>query len=242
MIRRGCQQWILRTAYRRAERVVLNVPLDRVGWLPVDAAKAECIPVGANVPVAAGGVPGAEHHGKTVAVFGVTGGDSGRREVDEIGRAVQSAAEAVPDLRLIVLGRGSKETEAALRKAVNGTRVDVSVLGLLPAEDVSGVLAGADVLLFVRGPLSSQRTSGIAGIACGLPLVGYAGPYTGPPVTEAGVVLVPWGDHAALASALRGVLADDALREHLRGRSLRAYRRYFSWDAIAGRYVEALRL
>ena len=116
------------------------------------------------------------------------------------------------------------------------------MLGLLPAEDISRLLAEADVLLFVRGPLSSQRTSGIAGFACGLPVVGYAGSQTGPPVTEAGVMLVPQGNAGALADALTRVLSDGDLWQRLHEQTVDAYRRYFAWEAIAERFVETLRL
>src|SRR5207249_1332491 len=110
-----------------------------------------------------------------------------------------------------------------LRRAMNGAKVELTVLGLLPAEDISQLLAEADVLLFVRGPLSSQRGSAIAGMACGLPVVGYAGPHTGPPLTEAGVTLVPQGNAEALADALTRVLSDGDLRQCLHEQTVAAY-------------------
>src|SRR5437667_522152 len=195
--RRICQQWVMRRAYWWAERSILNVPVDSPAWLARNPAKALCIPVGSNVPATTPRgerLSAMEEKTKTVAVFVVTGGESGRREVVDIARAVCRAAEAVPSLRLVVMGRGSKEAEGSLRRAMNGAKVELTVLGLLPAEDISRLLAEADVLLFVRGQFSTQRTSGIAGIACGLPLVGYAGPHTGLPLTWARVALVPRRD------------------------------------------------
>jgi glycosyltransferase involved in cell wall biosynthesis len=241
-LRRTYQHWVMRRAYRLAERAIFTVPVDRVGWLPPNPSKAVCIPVGSNVPAATREQGGEEQKAKTVVVFGVTGGEHGRREVAQISRAVHRAGETVPLLRLVVLGRGSKEAAGALQQAVNEANTDLSVLGLLPAEDISRVIAQADVLLFVRGPLSSQRASGIAGIACGLPVVGWAGPQTGPPLTEAGVLLVPQGDEDALAEALTRVLSDDELWRRLHERSVEAYRRHFSWDVIAERFGEALQL
>ena len=241
LIRRTYQHWVMRIAYRWAERAILNVPVDRVGWLPPNPSKAVCIPVGSNVP-AATREQGGEEKAKTVVVFGVTEGARGRREVAQLARAVHRAAETVSRLRLVVLGRGSKEAVGALQQAVNGANVDLSVEGLLPAEDISRAVAQADVLLFVRGQFSGQRTSAIAGIACGLPIVGYTGPQTGPPVTDAGVMLVPEGNEEALAAALTRVLSDGDLWRCLHEHSVEAYRRYFSWDAIAGRFVETLQL
>ncbi len=141
---------------------------------------------------------------------------------------------------LACLGRGSEEARGALREAFQGTDVDVSVLGLLPAEEVARILARSDVLLFVRGHLSGRRGSGIAGIACGLPIVGYAGPETGFPITAAGVELVSQGDREALAVALGRVLSDEGLRQELRQRSLQAQATYFSWNKIAELYATVL--
>jgi len=100
------------------------------------------------------------------------------------------------------------------------------------------VLSGCDLSLFVRGRITTQRGSAIASIACGLPLVGYAdGCLTGP-LAEAGVVGVPPGDRQALAEAVVKVLTNDGLWLELHQRSQRAYQKYFSWEAIAGHFVE----
>ncbi len=241
-LRRACQRWVMRRAYRWAERSIVTMPLDKVSWLPPNPTKAVFIPIGANLPepqVEAGAEEPAAQ-AKTVAVFGVTGGEHILREVRDIAYAVSWAAQRIPELRLIVLGRHSEDSGEALARALNGTRVQLSVLGLLPAEEVSQTLSRADVLLFVRGPLSGQRGSAIAGIACGLPVVGYAGPQTGFPITEAGVAPVPQGDREALAEALARVLTDRAYRCQLRERSRRAQREHFSWSAIARRYLGVL--
>jgi glycosyltransferase involved in cell wall biosynthesis len=236
----------MRTAYGWAERVILNVPVGRASWLPGDRSRASFVPVGSNVPGKVRARPdrGGDWSGDkaTVAVFGVTGGQAMSREVADIASAVKRATERVDSVSLIVCGRGSREAGPALRQAVNGARVEVSVLGLLPAEGIGQVLSQADVLLFVRGGLSSQRTSGIAGIACGLPIVGYEGAYTAHPVLDAGVMLVPYRDQAALGAALADVLSDASLRQKLRERSVEAYQRYFSWGVIAERFEAALRL
>lgn len=240
--RRASQHGIMRAAYALAEQTVHNVPVERVRWLPGPPPKAVHIPVGSNVPVVM--EPDARARGgdgqRTVAVFGVTGGSPGEGEVRDIARAVGGAGRAVGALRLVVLGRGSRDVEGALRRALDGVGVELSVMGILPAEEVSRVLAEADALLFVRGPLSSQRTSAVAGMACGLPVVGYSGPHTGPPLTEAGLLLAPYRDTGALAEKLGCVLSDQGLWQHLHECSVEAYRRHFSWEAIADRYVEVL--
>ncbi|HYL98554.1 MAG TPA: glycosyltransferase, partial [Blastocatellia bacterium] len=176
---------------------------------------------------------------KTVAIFSVTGGAQTLPEVADIGFAVRQASRATGPLRLVVMGRGSKEAEPALREDLSGADVAVEVLGRVSAEELSGTLASADVQLFVRGPISSRRGTAVAGIACGLPVVCYAGPETGWPVTEAGILSVPLGDREALSAALERVLSEDALRTTLAARSRQAHEKYFSWSAIAARYAAA---
>jgi hypothetical protein len=242
-VRRSCQLRVMKVLCERADRAVFTVPLDKIAWLPQRPEKAIFIPVGANCPEprAAGshirpGVNGA----KTVAVYSVTGGAETVREIADIGFAMKRGLRAAGPLNLVVFGRGSQEAESGLRAEFAGTRVNVESLGLLSPEDITQTLARADVLLFVRGSISTRRGSAIAGIACGLPIVCYAGAETAWPITEAGVLAVPQDDREALSEALERVLTDDALRASLSERSRRAQAQYFCWPAIASRYADAL--
>ena len=243
-IRRGVQHQVMRLAYLWADRAVSPVPLEALDWLPVtERQKISVIPVGANIPE---GVRDRRQGSKekVVAVFGITGGNNIPKEVADIAFVTHEAARRLrsegKELRLVVVGRGSKEAEAALRQSIDGSSVTLSMLGLLPAEGITQTLSQADALLFVRGHVSGRRTTAIAGIACGLPIVGYAGKETGFPILEAGVMLVPEGDREALAAALTRVLTDEGLWWELHRRSQEAQRRYFSCDAIAERFLEVL--
>ena len=133
-----------------------------------------------------------------------------------------------------------RSSEARFREALDGSPVEYQALGVLPAEEVSSVLAASDVALFVRGTISTQRSSAIASIANGVPLVAYACPCLPGPLAEAGVVPVPWGDREALAQAALRVLTDGQLWLDLHQRSERAHQKYFSWEAVAGRFAELL--
>jgi glycosyltransferase involved in cell wall biosynthesis len=140
----------------------------------------------------------------------------------------------------MLIGRDSKEAEARLRQALNGASVKIEALGILSPDEVSRTLGTSDALLFVRGPVSTKKGSAVAGIACGIPVVGYSGPQTGPPLTEAGVMLAPEGDQQKLAEALIRVLSDEELWQELHQRNVRAQMQYFSWNAIADRLVTVL--
>ncbi|HYL10256.1 MAG TPA: glycosyltransferase [Candidatus Acidoferrales bacterium] len=238
--RRVCQRRIMQRLQERAERVILTVPAEKIRWLSAGLAKSVFIPVGANFLEPEADERTGSSRVKTVAVFCVTGSGRTLREISDIACIVKRAASNVGPLRLVVMGRGSKEAEPALHAEFSGADVDVTVLGLLSAEELARSLASADVLLFVRGQVSTRRGSAIAGIAAGLPIVGYRGEETSFPVTEAGVLLAPSNDHEALSHELTRVLSDDVLRRQLCERSRSAQRNYFSWDVIAAQYQKAL--
>jgi glycosyltransferase involved in cell wall biosynthesis len=143
-------------------------------------------------------------------------------------------------LGLVVVGRGAKEAEPALRAGLSGSPVRLTVEGLLDSRDVSARLCECDVLLFVRGPLSSRRGSGLAGIACGLPIVAYAGQETASPLTEAGIVFVPQNDLASLGDQLTRVLRDANFRRGLCVRNRAVFQEWFAWERIAERLIDAL--
>jgi glycosyltransferase involved in cell wall biosynthesis len=239
-LRHACQLFVMRCAYRLSEASIVCVPLESVSWLPANAVKARFIPVGANVPARTGGPVRNGHGAKTVAVFAITDDGDISREVSDIAFAAKAAAERVPRLRLVTLGRGSLEAEPRFRRLLEGSPVEYRALGVLSAAEVSRVLSSSDLSLFVRGPVSTQRTSALASIACGLPLVAYAGPYLPTPLAEAGVVAVLYGDREGLVEAAVRVLSDRQLRLDLRQRSQRAYEKYFSWEAVAACFVNLL--
>jgi glycosyltransferase involved in cell wall biosynthesis len=239
-LRRASQLFVLRRAHASAERSIFTIPTDRAGWLADGASNATTfIPVGANFA-------GTQRQNRTrgpgepltVAVFGVTGGERGEHEVRAIAQTMASVCKYVPRLRLTVMGRGGDEAAALLRSELQGVPIELDVNGVLAAEGVERKLRDSDVLLFLRDGISSRRGSGIAGIVCGLPVVAYACAETAPPITEAGVLLAPQGNVPAVAEALKRVLTDASFRMELRERSARANERYFSWRAIAGRFVD----
>jgi glycosyltransferase involved in cell wall biosynthesis len=241
-LRRGVQVPVLKMAYHLADRSIFTIDLAKATWLNGKRDKAIFIPVGANLP-GTSPIPSTfdgPKDVKEISVFCFTEGSHARREAEDIAYAVRQASRHRHPLRVVVLGRHADLGEGPLREALAGSGVEVEVHGVLPAEAIEQRLSQTDVQIFVRGGISTRRGSAIAGIACGLPVVSYAWRETGPPVTDAGVVLVPSGDREALAEGLTRVLADDSFREQLRQRSLLAREKSFSWDAIAAQYRVAL--
>jgi glycosyltransferase involved in cell wall biosynthesis len=241
-IRRRLQIWIMRGAYHWSSLSILPVPLSAALWLP-SSAKAAFIPVGANLPGDCVAGPGSKFADspKTVAIFSVTGEPQAEPECARIAQIMRRAAEGLPRIRLLVLGRNGDIAATLLRSALASSSIEIEAYGVLPAEEIERKLSAADVQLFVRGGISSRRGSALAGISCGLPVVACAGAETGPPLTDAGVLLAPAGDDRALSDALRRVLLDDSLRADLRRRSLTARSQYFSFDVIAQSFLQAMK-
>ena len=243
--RHRVQLWVMRKLYRLALHSIMTVPVEKLTWLPQPATKAEFIPIAANLSGTLIKLndtsPARENNSpKTIAIFGVTGPPQLKPEAELIAQIIHQTAQKLGTLKLLVVGRNAQESESALRSALAGTNVELEIHGVLPADEIERRLSEAGVLLFVRGGISSRRGSALAGIACGLPVVAFQGPETGPPVTEAGVLLSAEGDRNALANNLARVLSDDALRNDLCKRSLEAREKYFSWNVIARKFLQVL--
>jgi glycosyltransferase involved in cell wall biosynthesis len=244
-LRVSFQERIMRHLSLNVCRAIIPVPADGVSWLPVQNPPMEFIPVGANVSsldeLAREGFVPVHNAIPTVAVFGIpTWPAAQKREVQAIVQSVRKACAHAGDLQLLVLGRGAKEAESLLRTGLSGTGVRLKIDGLCTSREIGAGLSCCDALLFVRGPLSSRRGSGVAGIACGLPIVAYRGRETGFPLTEAGILFVPQDDLDSLGNELARVLLDRDLRLRLAERNLKVFREWFSWDRIADRWVAAL--
>jgi glycosyltransferase involved in cell wall biosynthesis len=225
---------------------VITVPTSRVSWLHGSPDNVCFIPVGANLPQ-----PLLEqdhdvlHEPPTIAVYSITGGSVGDAETDQIIRVVRHTVQKIRRLRLLVFGRHAEVREESLRNGLQDCEVDVCVEGVIEGDALVERFSASDALLFLRGAISSQRGSAIAGIACGLPVVGLRGPETDSPITDAGVILfddVPNREELAnqFGEALVKVLSNEAYRRDLAARSRAAQTESFSWPAIARRYADLL--
>jgi glycosyltransferase involved in cell wall biosynthesis len=237
-VRGACQDWVIQKLCRFAVKSIFTVPLETIAWLTKGEDKAAFVPIGANISE-----PSDYHRTaplpdeqKTVIVFGVTGAPEMAREVADIAAIMQEASKSLEKLRLVVLGRGSIEAREQLAHALGACNVELIVRGVLSAKEIAYEFECADVLLFVRGPVTPQRGSAIAGIACGLPIVGYKGERTSAPLHEAGVEWSPWQDRDGLARGLVRVLSDPQRWMELRQRNLHFQKSCFSWSRIAERY------
>lgn len=240
-LRGKLQEWVIRRCFHHAQKAIFTVPLDLVPWLRGDLPKACYIPIGANIPERISMRPldgWSSGDSPTVAVFCISPGENRFLEIADMALAAERVRHSIGKVRFVVLGKGSAEARAEIEAAVREKGAEVRVLGKLPADQVADSLAAADVLLYLTGWVAQNRGSALAGVACGLPIVGYKGA-SHEPIHEAGVELAPYRDREALAAALVRVLNDAALRSELRRKSVAAQERHFSWNSIAGQYASA---
>jgi phosphatidylinositol alpha-mannosyltransferase len=152
-------------------------------------------------------------------------------------RAFGQLASELPDLHLVVAGDG-RDREAVLGLPPD-VRSRVVMLGAVPHRLLPAYHAGADVFV---APALGQESFGVVlveAMAAGVPVVasdiaGYR------EVVRDGVdgLLVPPGDAAALAAAVRRVLGDPALAGRLREAG-RARAATYSWERVSDQ-VEAI--
>jgi len=239
--RRFLQLRVMRKMVRLAELSIFTIPLENISWLSAATAKTVFIPDGPNLPIADGVGSSVSHSPPAVAVFSITGGKGGDWETQTIIHSLRFASQNLGPIRLLVFGRESEVREAALRDGLRDVPVDISVEGILPNERIVQRFCDSDVLFFVRGGISSRRGSAIAGIACGLPVIGGASSETAPPITDAGVVFVSLDKPDEINTALVRVLSDSAYRHDLASRSRSVYRDHLSWPVIAAQFAAKLR-
>lgn len=239
--RGSCQDWTIRRLHRGAQKRIFTVPLTTVPCLAGGTEGAAFIPIGANIPQSAP-QPGASSGDplKTVAVFGLYAGSAVHQELLVVSDAARAAAKRGARFRIVFLGKGTSDAAPEIAKIFGQIPVQTSTLGLLSPERISETLAQSDVMLCVRGRVNQCRGTTMAGVACGLPIVAYAGEVENTPLAAAGLLLAPFPDTEALGEALYRVLTDSNLSRELREKSLRAHQKYFSWDLIADSFIHTL--
>jgi glycosyltransferase involved in cell wall biosynthesis len=242
-IRGWCQDWVIRRLHSGARKAIFTVPLEAIAWLPSRQSKAAFISIGANIPECTRrrATPALTVSEKSVIVFGVTcSPDAAAREVNEISTVMVEVRKKIDGLRLVVMGRGSVEAQEHFLTALRGHDVELVVRGILPAEEIAHELESAHALLFVRGGITPRHGSVMAGIASGIPIVGYRDESIGGPLEQAGVAWSPWHDQESLILTLVGVLRDPGRWMELHDRNLEVQKKHLSWTRIAEQFEAVL--
>ena len=162
-------------------------------------------------------VPGPPPASPTVMYAGRLQRSSRWKGVQVLVEAFASVVDAVPDARLVLVGDGDDVPHLREQAATLGVADRVELAGSLHGDDLVRAYQQASVV--VLPSLTESESFGmtlVEAMSCGRPVVGSA--VGGIPEVvrdEVDGLLVPPGDPAALAGALRRVLTDDELQARL---------------------------
>ena len=226
------QLWMAAALARRADRLFVSIE----GWRPrlgSEASRAEWLPIPSNIPVTVSPsdvalVRGELGPGPWIGHFGTYAGGVTRDLVPSLAEILRRR----PEVRVLLLGRGEERVAQAL------PRGRVLATGMLPGEAVAARLAAVDLALqpFPDG-ISTRRTSAMAALALGIPVVTTDGHLTDSLWRDGAVALGPAGDPVRLAGLCLELLDDTEQRAHLGRSGARLYAKSFSLEHT----VETLR-
>ena len=215
---------LLRDVMRASSAVAVTTDfradwLSTRGWLP--RRRTVLAPVFSSLPAAdAGAAP--ERERPRIGLFGYAHEGVVKEVVLDALRSLQDRGVEVELLLAGAPGRSSAAGESWLAGArARGIARPPAFSGMLPAQELSNMLSGCDVLLSADniGP-TSRRTTLAASLAAGVPVVALDGRYSWRELRdcEAAQLVEPTPD--ALADALAGLLDDADRRAQLarRGR------------------------
>jgi glycosyltransferase involved in cell wall biosynthesis len=218
--------WMAAALSRRAQRIFVSIE----AWkrrLGAHATRAIWLPIPSNVPVDVVDAELARARtslgaARWIAHFGTY---SPQIRTD-LGPALQEVARRRADVRFLLLGRGARKFA---RDVGLGERADVRED--LPASQIAALLKACTLALqpFPDG-ISARRTSAMAALALGVPMVTTDGFLTDAVWREGAVALAPVGQPLELARLCGSVLDDPTMRQSLGERGARLYRERFSLE------------
>jgi glycosyltransferase involved in cell wall biosynthesis len=237
----GATRVMARLVADRADRIFVSV----LSWSPrlraisPSSPPTTWLPVPSNVPVV---VP---EQGRQQARARIASA-SDARVVGHFGNNRYTAGVVANVMRrvlerdsrrfVVLVGRGSEAIAAELLRdrALAGR---VVATGALSPEEIAAHLAACDVLLQPYGDgVSGRRTSLMAGLALGVPIVTNVGEQTEPVWLQSDAVLLARSE-GELTAAVERVFDEPTLSARLRERGAALYRERFSIDRV----VETLR-
>jgi glycosyltransferase involved in cell wall biosynthesis len=164
-----------------------------------------------------------------------------RKGYDVLIRAVSRVVRSLPSARLFIVGAGPQEQSLRELAGQLGADASVTFTGNISRPDLIKLLQSAEVFCHPAKWESFFPAAPLEAMACGLPMiVSSAGALPELVGKFAGIVHTP-GDDEQLASNLREVLTNEALRRDL-GTAARAHVvKHFTWQTMCDAYLELYR-
>jgi glycosyltransferase involved in cell wall biosynthesis len=242
---------------RRADHVLTVVPEAREHYLRDCGADPERVTVVSNTVELARFAPGGGGAESIRATGGVDSGpdpESDEFTVSYVGgfghhrgldTPIRAVAEVDSGVELLLVGGGGGTTESELRGLIEELNVGdrVTITGWVEFADVPGYVADSDLCLVPHASTPHTETTVphklFQYMAMGKPVLvtDVAPPARIVRETESGVV-VPAGDHEAMADAIRRLRGDAGLCAELGRNARAAVEREYNWDRDAARLVD----
>jgi glycosyltransferase involved in cell wall biosynthesis len=224
--------WTARKLARRADRVLVSTE----SWEPVLRRLAPAMSAPVWLPISSNISASAARPATDVrAEFGLEPGDSlvahfgtfrDGRDLTE--RLVRRLLERNQNTHVVLAGRNA---EAFVDSYWASPEARLHVVGQAPKARIAEVLTAADALFFpfVDG-VTTRRTSLMAGLCLGRPIVTTRGAATEPFWSDSACVELAEFDVEALARQLEALLSDRARCQHLATIARRTYEERFTVD------------
>jgi len=211
-----------------------NTAADAQRLLDVDPARIHVSPLGIDGRFRPPADPRCRADRPTLLYVGQYGPHKGFAEAFAVAAGI---ADAGLPHRLVMVGFLAPWHEPAVRELVERSpRPDrIDLLGYV--NDVVAAYQGADALL-VTSRYEGFCLPAVEAMACGTPVVAFDNSAI-PEVVSGGGILVPDGDVAAAATALRGLLEDESYWDEVSERGIE-HARAFSWERCAAMHADVL--
>jgi len=227
---------------RAASKVWMSIPAWEAHWRPYLMGRKtpfQWLPVGSSIPVCPEAAAVAQIRQRYLQArrfllghFGIHGSLT-TRALEEI---LPALLERSPDAVALLIGKGSEEFRDKLLARTPQLIGRIEAAGVLSAADLSSCLAACDLLLqpYPDG-ISARRTSAMAALAHGIPLVTTIGHLTEERWRKSDAVLtVPADDNEAFLNAAHDLLNDSLERERLGLSARRLYDEEFDVRHVIG--------
>ena len=229
-------RWMASILLRAADRVWISTPAWKKLLAPLAPGnlKMTWLPVASNVPVSRNPnrvseirerfAPG----GLLVAHFGTYEPQISR----VLERFIPALLRVKLPLSIVLFGKGSQEFLESLLRMEPAISGKVHACPFLSTHDLSHMLQSTDLLVlpFPEGA-NSRRTTLMAGLSHGVPILSTRGMLTEPLWSEQpGVAMVPAENVDAMVLEAENLLKDNAARKELGMSGLRLYQNHFEWS------------
>jgi hypothetical protein len=222
----------------RADQVLVSTPdwERRLRQLKRGPLRAHWLPIPSNLPVEVDTLAVAALRERLLGGSGASllghFGTYGAQIGSLICSVVPALLLAHPERRIMLLGRGSEASVAQLLQRFPQLSQRILAPGSLPPRELAVHVAACDLLVQVYPDgLSTRRTTLMAGLALGVPVVSNQGALTEPEWAQWGAVAVAKDASAPqLAAEVERLLGSARQRAELGERGRACYRELFSLD------------